>query len=281
MCFRKKVNKKIEGEQDIFDIVPALSESLFVDMSEITIDIGESLIEDVFNSDLIDQIPVVRVLKAIGTFGINLRELHLMRNTLIFLQSFKNGSITDEQISKYTNKHFKNSKRFNKELERVLLILDRQTEIEKIKILANFFRALVKRELSYDIYLDYTSLIDKILLTDVEMLKSIWKPTPDFDCKIYPSQSSKRVLNRLNTLGIGEIMFNNSSDRGPFFYYDQYSCDFINIGIFGKKIVLKNTVDVKSFTTAHDELVNVKNNMVTYGDKISTEEIDEMFKNNK
>ena len=44
---------------------------------------------------------------------------------------------------------------------------------------------------------------------------------------------------------------------------------------------MKNTVDVESFTTAHDELVNVKNNMVTYGDKISTEEIDEMFKNNK
>ena len=133
----------------------------------------------------------------------------------------------------------------------------------KIQMLADYFKSLIKEEITYSEYLDFTDLIDKLVWTDVNNMKELWFSMKKSNYKIFLGNGDKRLLNRLSMFGIGEIMYDNSpNSNGPFYYYDDYSRKFISIGIFGENTKIED--ESKEYRSVQEELSKVKDNMLSY-----------------
>ncbi len=152
-------------------IVPAFETTLFdstlsgacVEMAELGID---SLLDDgVFKS-----IPIVSTLVGIGKTAQNLHDRNLLRQTIKFINTFNEKTISQEKIQKYI-KHLDSNKKFaEEELGRVLITLNSNVDLKKSEILARFYRAYIEEKIRWDMFCELSEVTSRMFVSDIKLL---------------------------------------------------------------------------------------------------------------
>ena len=217
------------------NLITSFNNSLNVDVFDALGDFVETNIDGIIENEIIDAIPIVKTVKLFIKGSMAFRERHFLKNTLYFLRELKKKTITKEKVEAYRNK-IKNNRCFESELERVMFLIDKQSEVEKNNLYWKLYSEAINLNISYDDFVDYSELVDRIFLSDINVLKEGWHKLTKYG--IIEDNINSRALKRLSSQGIGEIVYTDIKDEALSigvikYYFDEYAQKFLNI-IFDK-----------------------------------------------
>lgn len=158
-------------------LIPSFKESIFSDVADIAVDLGEIGIDSVLRDGLIKDIPIVSVFYKFANIATSIREQYLLKKTLIFIQEMNDGRVSDDVRNQYMKRLESDPKGLDKELEYILISIDRHLQSIKSKILARFYVAYLDPANEYN-WADFCILLeilDEISIYDFDALFHIYK----------------------------------------------------------------------------------------------------------
>lgn len=157
-----------------------LGKSLIKNIVPVSVDFLENEIDTLISNDTFRSIPILNSICGVIRVGKDLRERNLLKQTSVFLAEFNSGTIDEEKLQKYKEK-LKYDKEKASELERVLLILNNNIDVEKSKFLAKLFAAYVNGRITWDEFCEFADITNRFYMEDYRILKMFWdnKSAPD------------------------------------------------------------------------------------------------------
>ena len=151
-------------------LLPAFKDSLFMNFSEPSVDWLEDTLDSLINNEAVENIPILKILMGLCKTGAAIHERNLMRQTLAFLLGLNNGLLTEEQTAAYRKKVFKNQKRTLQELERILIVLNQQIDVQHSQILGLFYRAYVDQKIDWNTFCELDEINRRMFTSDYDAL---------------------------------------------------------------------------------------------------------------
>jgi len=208
-------------------IIPSFSSSLFDGSKDSIGDIVEIGIDSLLDDGLFKDIPIVNMLVGVKNTYQNIHDRNLLKQTLAFIKQFNSGTIDQNKLVKYKELINSDSKKAEKELGRVLIILNSTVDMEKSQMLANLYKAYINEKINWNQFCEFSEIIKMLFLNDFNIIKLIYNHqiTDTSGIEIYP-------IDRLSSLGIvntamKSIMISNSANSRS----DKY----VNLTTIGEK----------------------------------------------
>ena len=132
--------------------------------------IAEVGLDSIFEEGFLKDISILATVASVYRIGKSVRERHHLKNFAIFLDELNTVDDSPEFQDRY-KQYFSSGDR-DKEIEYLIIILDRFAESEKAVFLARLYAGYINRHLGWDDFRMYANIIDRILPGDYEMLKS-------------------------------------------------------------------------------------------------------------
>ncbi len=181
-------------------IVSSLKESLL----EETIDIGNEFLEipidQLIDNDMLRDIPIVNTLVGLGKIAMNVRDLYLIKKTVAFIASLNQNKLSKEKIARHKAKLETDSKKLNKELEFIMVMLDRMNETQKSIIMSNMYLKYLDEKTDFD-WEDFgilTDILERFSIYDCPTLLEVY----DKGFIGIEDEFNKLGFSRLNSLGL-------------------------------------------------------------------------------
>ncbi len=157
-------------------LVPAFKDSMFDSgIVDSAIDIAEIGLDEIIVNGVLQEIPIVKTLYGVGRFFLSVRDLNFLKQTLHFFSHLHDGSIDSEKFAKYKKSLEEDSKKAEKELSRVIVLLDRTIDDEKSFILASFYRAYIKNAITWEKFCELSEALDRLFIVDIQLLSNVAK----------------------------------------------------------------------------------------------------------
>ena len=154
------------------NIIPSFRESLFADNTDILIDISEYTIDNLIEgSDTLTDFPIIKTIASVLKGAHNIYDRNLLKNTLIFIKELNSGKINRDKYIAYKTTLEHNPNKCEKELGRVILILNNIIDVSKSKMLARLYKAYINKVLTWEEFCEYSEIVNRIFLEDIELLK--------------------------------------------------------------------------------------------------------------
>ena len=193
-------------------IIPSFSSSLFDGSKDSIGDIVEIGIDSLLDDGLFKDVPIVNMLVGVKNTYQNIHDRNLLKQTLAFIKQFNSGTIDQNKLVKYKELINSDSKKAEKELGRVLIILNSTVDMEKSQMLANLYKAYINEKINWNQFCEFSEIIKMLFLNDFNIIKLIYnhQVTDTSGIEIYP-------IDRLSSLGIvntamKSIMISNSAN---------------------------------------------------------------------
>ena len=185
------------------NIIPSFRESLFADNTDILIDISEYTIDNLIEgSDTLTDFPIIKTIASVLKGAHNIYDRNLLKNTLIFIKELNSGKINRDKYIAYKTTLEHNPNKCEKELGRVILILNNIIDVSKSKMLARLYKAYINKVLTWEEFCEYSEIVNRIFLEDIELLKKI---NDGEITSINEEYKEKYRIHRLNSIGVIEI----------------------------------------------------------------------------
>lgn len=155
-----------------FELVDSLKDSLDTDFADLSLDYGELAIDGLFDNDILKDIPIFKTIVALAKTGINIRDRHLLKETLIFIKSVNEGNISEENRNKFL-KRYNNDKKTKEELERVIIIIDSHIDSKQTSRLGHFFDAYINENINWSKFIELSQANQRIFEEDIKFLMDI------------------------------------------------------------------------------------------------------------
>ncbi|TNV68470.1 hypothetical protein [Trichococcus shcherbakoviae] len=155
-------------------LVKSFSETILNDdLKAISGELLEASLDSIVDSEVLQKVPIVGTLLAIGKTGMILKNRNLIRQTLQFMHELNNRSIDEEKKVEFSERIQAGDKRAQEEIERIMLILDSTIDLEKSIILARLVAAYINEIISYAEFHELTDILNRFYLSDKQMLLQI------------------------------------------------------------------------------------------------------------
>lgn len=113
-------------------IVPAFETTLFDStLSDACVDMAELGIDSLLDDGVFKSVPIVSVLVGISKTAQKLHDRNLLKQTIEFINTFNEKSITPVKLQKYKDHLNSNPKFAEEELGRVLITLNSNVDLKK------------------------------------------------------------------------------------------------------------------------------------------------------
>lgn len=178
-------------------IIPSFRESLFDGAADSIIELGELGIDSILDDGLFKELPIVNFLIGVKNTAQNIHDRNLLKQTLQFIKEFNSGTINKEKLQEYKEKIENDSKKAEKELGRVVIILNSTIEVEKSKMIANLFRNYINQNINWEEFCEFSEIVRMLFLNDIIYLRRIYtgQMKDTTNCVLYP-------IDRLTSLGL-------------------------------------------------------------------------------
>lgn len=179
-------------------LIPSFKSSLFDPaLCDAINNILELGIDSIIDNDLLKNLPIVNLV--IGTLktGQNLRERNLLRQTVTFIKTFNDNSISPDKLSKHRQLLDLNPSLAEEELGRVLLLLDENIDLKKSQILSRLYGGYINNDFCWNKFCELSEIVRRIFITDLSLLNNIYSGNihETTQCKHYQAE-------RLISLGL-------------------------------------------------------------------------------
>lgn len=153
-----------------------LSNALFDSIKDNALDCLSDIVEigldAITEDDTLKSIPVVSTAISVFNIGKSIKERYTLKKFAAFLEEIRNGTCNEEKREKYLNKFQENKRERNKELEYLLILIDRYLSTDKAIMLAKLYLAFLDDTINWDEFCTYAETIDRFLPGDFEYLKN-------------------------------------------------------------------------------------------------------------
>ncbi len=190
-------------------LAESLGKSLSRNTIPISVDFLENEIDNLITNKTLQSIPILNSIIATIRVGKDLRERNLFKQTSVFLSEFNSGAINEKKLQEYKKKLEKNKEKTS-ELERVLLILNNNIDIEKSKILAKLFTAYINEQITWSDFCEYSDATDRLFLEDLRILRALYE-NPNETPKIGDNFRTERLY-AIGLVGIDFMSFGDKTD---------------------------------------------------------------------
>lgn len=169
-------------------LVPAFETTLFdPTLSDACSDMAELGIDSLLDDGLFKSIPVVSLLIGVGKTAQNIHDRNLLKQTIKFINTFNEKSISQEKISKYRKKIQSQPKYAEEELGRVIILLNSNVELKKSELLGKFYRAYVDETIDWDTFCELSDITSRLFISDLQLLYDIYhlQVSDTSQCPVY------------------------------------------------------------------------------------------------
>lgn len=153
----------------------SFSNSLTEEVSGITGEYVELGLDALVEDGLFKDIPIVSTAVAVYRIGKSIRERHHIAKLISFLNEINKGIADEEKREKYREDFTTNEKFRNKELEYVLILIDRYIGFDKPQMLAKLYLAYLDAGIKWDEFTQYAEVIDRLLPGDIYLSSAGFK----------------------------------------------------------------------------------------------------------
>ena len=208
-----------------------LNRSLFIDVGSISEDYIEFGIDSIIvDNETFKEIPIVKSIVSMLKVCNNISNRNLLKQTITFIREFNNNTIGEEKLEKYRNEMRYNHKKREKELSRVLLLLNNYLEEKRSIMLARLFISYINEEINWDEFCEYSEVISRLFLQDIDILKDLYVGKFNDTDNI----KDRFRVERLSSLGI--VMLSPKSE-GLVFGEQTLDRSSVSVSTFGRKFV--------------------------------------------
>lgn len=180
------------------EIVPEFNDSLVIDSSDIISDYLELGIDSILDNDSLKEIPIIKTFIGVGKITKSIRERNLMKNLVIFINELNSGNIDKEKLKKHKEELNQNPKKAEKELGRILIILEQTIDNLKSSILGKLYKAYINQEIDWDLFVEFSEITNRLYINDLSILSLIFKN----QLSDTSNRSDLYRIERLNSLGV-------------------------------------------------------------------------------
>lgn len=180
------------------EIVPEFNDSLVIDSSDIISDYLELGIDSILDNDSLKEIPIIKTFIGVGKITKSIRKRNLMKNLVIFINELNSGNIDKEKLKKHKEELNQNPKKAEKELGRILIILEQTIDNLKSSILGKLYKAYINQEIDWDLFVEFSEITNRLYINDLSILSLIFKN----QLSDTSNRSDLYRIERLNSLGV-------------------------------------------------------------------------------
>lgn len=156
-------------------IIPIFEESLFnPSLRDVTVEMIEFGIDSILDEGLIKNIPIVRLLIGGVKTMQNIHERNLLVQTLGFIKSFNKQMLTQSKIDKYREKLQENNSYAQKELGRVIFLLNINIDLRKSEILGRLYSSFVNQDIDWHLFCELSDVNSRLYISDIEFLRDVY-----------------------------------------------------------------------------------------------------------
>ena len=169
-------------------LVPAFETTLFdPTLSDACSEMAELGIDSLLDESIYKSLPVVSLLVGIGKTAQNIHDRNLLKQTIKFINTFNEKSISPEKIKKYRKKLQSNPKYAEEELGRVIILLNSNVELKKSELLGKFYRAYVNETIDWDTFCEFSDITSRLFMSDLRLLYDIYhlQVSDTSQCPVY------------------------------------------------------------------------------------------------
>ena len=168
------------------DLHLALCNSISEETQSITAELMEAGLDSVMDDGLLKEVPILSVAVSLYKIGHSVKERHYVRNLAAFITALNKGIIDDEKRDYYRSKMIDNPKQRDKELEYILVIIDRYIHPNKAEKLARAYLRFLDTDITWLEYAKTAETLDRLLPGDYDLLASSF-PLVVKNCEINDS----------------------------------------------------------------------------------------------
>lgn len=157
-------------------IVPAFETTLFDStLSDACIDIAELGIDSLLDDGIFKSIPIVSTLVGFGKTAQNIHDRNFLKQTIKFINTFNEKSISSKKVEKYKNRLDSNPKYAEEELGRVIILLNSNVDLKKSELLAKFYRSYVNEDIDWSGFCELSDITSRLFMSDLHLLFEVYK----------------------------------------------------------------------------------------------------------
>lgn len=218
------------------NIISSLKETLFDNTSTITesiLDLAEIALDSKIAEGVLRDIPILNTIANLCKTGFIIRNKILLVQLAKFIEAYNSKTIDPVMLEKHRRKLEDNPKKFERELQRIIILLDRAIEEKQSKNLGAFYRNYINCKINYAQFVELSEANDRLFLIDVDFLKEIYYSPIKENAELTPQQEYQ--IERLKSLGL--IVEDYSIiDSGTFENWNEPR-DFISASTLGNLFV--------------------------------------------
>lgn len=148
----------------------SFSDSITGEMSGISAEYAELGLDALLEDGLLKDIPIVSTAVSIYRIGKSFRERHHMAKLITFLDGVNKGICNEDKRQEYRDKFYSNEDFRNKEIEYILVLIDRYINLDKPRMLAKLYLAYLDEKINWARFLEFSEILDRLLPSDLDCL---------------------------------------------------------------------------------------------------------------
>lgn len=172
-----------DEKRSMLALPSAMQESITEETSDILSNIAEIGLDAVLNDGFLKEVPILSTAVSLFKIGNSLRERHYVKKLASFILALNNGIVDDRKRQYYKHKITDDPERRNKELEYILILIDRYLHANKPSLLAKLYLSYLNSFITWNDFTKYAEVVDRFLPGDCETLLSAetYKTERDID----------------------------------------------------------------------------------------------------
>ena len=214
------------------NVVESVAKTIANYSGDIVIDFLELALDSFFENPLLRELPIVKTFASIARIGFAIREKHLLRKTIIFINQLNANSIDNAKYEKYKSRIKKKDKKLYSELEIVLIIIDRLVDERKSIILANLFFNYIDRTIDWEDFLELSLIVDNLFINDIPELKMMYEKNAITMNEIVNKTSFNRLKNQNLIDDINSISRDSNGNINTRYNENDYQISVLGIRLY-------------------------------------------------
>lgn len=153
------------------DLPRALCDSITDEAGSAVVDILEVGLDSIFEDSLLKDVPLLSIAVSLYKIGHSFKERHYINKLAEFIHALNNGLVGDTQVKAFRDRILHDQKKSKKELEYILILVDRYISKGKSTIIAKLYLSYLDNELSWEEFTMYSEVTDQLFMNDLDFLR--------------------------------------------------------------------------------------------------------------
>lgn len=153
-----------------YDLVSAFNDSLTSEIILTATDLGEVALDSFLESGIIKDIPLLSTVVSLFKIGHSVGDAFYIKKLATFINAVNQKTIETQKVDKYKKSIYDNPKKFKKDIEFILVLINRFIDCEKSTHLAKLYIAYLEDKIDWKDFVKYSQVIDQLFNEDLEVL---------------------------------------------------------------------------------------------------------------